>query len=190
MRRRGSNGNLVAPPQWEDERFDFTGRRIDISAGRIDYNYAELGIDFQDNALYPTDLIGIIDQMHHRWKLESEIRPHLHWMQSGANLPNWLLRYRIYRNGDSPPAWTNAAYTSNLFTYTAGTILQIAEFPAIDMTGIDTVSAFVDFKMYRDTTNASGLFAGADPLVGDALSKEFDIHYQVDSSGSTAEYDK
>ncbi len=59
-----------------------------------------------------------------------------------------------------------------------------------DFGAIDAVSAIIDFKIYRDTTNASGLFAGADQQAGDAKLKEFDIHYQIDSSGSNQEFTK
>lgn len=191
MRGRGPGGNSVQPPQWDDLRFPFTGQRIDTSAGRVDYDYTELGIGYQSNALYPTDVVGMICQMHHRWKLESTVRPHLHWFQNANNVPNWLLAYRKYKNGDAIPAsWTLVISSGESFTYSSGTILQITTFGDIDMTGIDTVSDFIDFKLYRDTNNVSTLFAGADPYSGTALAKEFDIHYQIDSSGSNEEYVK
>lgn len=52
------------------------------------------------------------------------------------------------------------------------------------------VSDFIDIEVTRDTDNTSTLFAGADPLTGNALLKAFDIHLQQDASGSMAEYEK
>lgn len=190
MRPIGTGGNVVAPPQWDDERFPFTGQRIDVSGGRLDYNYSELGVDFQSNALYPNDVVGMICQMHHAWKQGDNICPHLHWAQNQNAVPNWLLEYRLYDNGEAiPAAWTQLTGTE-LFTYTAGTILQITDFGEIDASSLTGVSAFIDFKLYRDSNNASGQFAGADPYAGDALSKEYDIHYRRDSSGSKEEFAK
>ncbi len=184
----GSDGNLHQNDTgWDDLRFPFFGRRMDVTSGRLDYNYTELGIDFADNCLVRyQEQIGMIAQLQHSYKYESDIRPHLHWLQSSANVPNWLLSYRVYENGATPPSWTDAAYSSHAFAYSSGTILQITHFPTIDMTGINSVSAFIDFKMYRDTTNSSTLFGGADPLEGNALAKEFDIHFQIDTPCGSA----
>lgn len=187
----GADGNLVQNNTgWEDVKFSFIGERIDISSGRIDYNYTELGIDYADNSRYAvTEQVSMICQLPHAYELESSISPHLHWVQSHANVPNWLLVYRKYRNGDAVPgAWVEAILSSHAFAYTAGTILQKSAFPVIDMTGMDSLSGFIDFKLFRDTPNTSTLFGGADPLVGDALAKEFDIHIQIDApSGSEQE---
>ena len=58
------------------------------------------------------------------------------------------------------------------------------------MSGIDSVSAVIDFIVYRDSLNTSGLFAGADTYSDTANLKEFDFHYQVDSAGSNSEFAK
>ncbi len=187
----GDNAIEYEDTLWDDMRFPFIGRNIDTTSGRLDYDYAEMGVNFQSNARYAvTEQVSCICQMHHDYKLESQIHPHLHWFQNANNIPNWLLVYRKYRNGDAVPSTWVEAVSTPVVSYTSGTILQISNFPLIDMTGIDTVSGFVDFKLYRDTANASGLFAGADPYSGSALSKEFDIHYQRDMPGSRSEFTK
>ncbi len=177
---------------WDDLRFPFIGRNIDTSSGRIDYNYTELGVDFQDNSrLAETEQISMIVQFPHGWKTGSVISPHLHWVQSSSNIPNWLISYRWYDNGDTiPSTWTNAPYGTHAFTYTSGSIMQLTEFDITVPVGIDAVSSMLDIKFYRDTNNTSTEFAGADPLTGNALAKEFDIHYQIDQSGSRTEYVK
>jgi len=190
--RKGWDWSFFLPVTvWDDEKFPFTGVQLDSPAGRIDYDYAELGAGFQNNAIYPTDLLVAIEQFPHKWKFESQIHPQLHWIQNQNQVPNWLLEYRIYRNGDAIPAvWTQAIAAAGIFPYTAGSILQISPFPLIDMSGIDSVSAIMDIKFYRDTSNVSTLFAGADPYTGTALAKEFDIHIQINSNGSRLEFIK
>jgi len=189
------SGDLGEPeyesPQWDDIRFPFTGQQIDTSAGRIDYNYTELGVDFQDNARYPEEVIGMICQLSHGIVIGSDIRPHLHWIQNQNAQPNWLLEYRIYDNGETPPAvWQIAIPTAHRYPWGGVSILQYTTFPEIDGSSLTGLSAFIDFKLYRDTGNVSGLFAGADAYQGDALSKEFDVHILKDTRGSRMEFIK
>jgi len=176
---------------YDDMKFPFFGRKLDTAAGHLAYNDAELGIDFDDTSRYnDADMVAIIAQMLHEKKFGTDLRPHIHWMQSHANVPNIMMRWRWYNNGATPGAWANAAYNANVFTYTAGTILQIMTFPHISPPANESVSSICDIKIYRDAINASGLFAGADPLVGDMLTKEFDFHYEIDALGSQSEYVK
>lgn len=186
-------GNFtMTDTQWDDLRFPFIGRNIDTTSGRIDYNYSELGVDFADNSRYDdAEQISMIVQFPHAWATGTAISPHLHWIQSSADIPNWLIEYRWYDNGDTVPAtWTQAPYGTHAYTYTSGSILQLTEFAISVPVGIDGVSSILDIKFYRDTGNTSSEFAGSDPLSGNALAKEFDIHYQVDSLGSDTEYTK
>ncbi len=174
---------------WDDLRFPFIGRRIDVASGRIDYDYTELGINFAVNSRYAvTEQVSMICQMHHNWRQGSELRPHLHWIQKQAAFPNWLLEYRMYDNGELPPVvWTKAVIATNVFTYVATDILQMSSFPAIDASSLSEVSAFIDFKLFRDTVDGSGEFGGADPVGTPVLAKEFDVHFMIDSLGSTTE---
>jgi hypothetical protein len=177
---------------WRDSKFPFIGRNLDTSTGRLDFNYAECAIGMQDNCtVNDNQCIAMIDQINHEWKIGSIIKPHLHWLQSSSDIPNMLLKYRMYDNGEQVPStWTSVAISSNAFTYTSGTILQLSRFPDIDTSTLTGVSCFIDFKIYRDTDNSSGLFAGNDPLVGKTLLKEFDVHYEVDGFGSEDEINK
>jgi len=186
----GADGSLVQNDSgWDDLRFPFIGRNIDVASGRIGYDYAELGINFADNSRYAaTEQVSMICQLAHSYKLESPVTPHLHWAQSSADIPNWLFVYRKYLNGAAVPGgWVEAILSSHVHTYTAGTILQLSTFPAIDMSGMTDLSGFIDCKLFRDTLNTSTLFGGADPLTGNALVKEFDIHFQQDTPGGSAQ---
>ena len=114
---------------------------------------------------------------------------HMHWIQNQAAVPNWLMAYRVYNNGEGPGSFTLLPWDHSIVTYTSGTICQITDFAEISMTG-KTLSCIIDIKLWRDTTNASTEFAGADPVATDVLLKELDIHYEIDSLGSDEEYTK
>jgi hypothetical protein len=183
----GSDGNV-----WIDYKAPFFGRKIDIVSGHLDYNKTELGVDFDDSSRYnDNDMIGIIMQMNHDWKTGSVTKPHAHWFQNQDEQPNMLIKWRAYNNGDAIPSWTLSKCSDCIFTYPgSGTMLQIVEFPDMDLSAIDSVSGFIDIKLFRDTANTSGLFTGADPYVGNALMKEFDLHVQIDQNGSRQVYEK
>lgn len=169
---------------WDDMRFPFFGQRLDTAGGRITYNTVEKGIDFADNA-QEADIDGIhaVAQMPHSWKLKSEIRPHIHWIQNQALFPAWKLSYRIYTNGSLVPvSYINVGITSHAFTWVSDDLMQISGFPAIDMSGYDKVSTIIDIRITRD--------GAADSYVGDALGKEFDIHFLMDTPGSKTAFAK
>ena len=176
---------------FEDLRFPFIGQQIDTSSGRIDYDYQENGIGFQANARYPEEPICMISQLSHAIKLGSALYPHIHWIQEQAAFPNWLMEYRIYNNGDTVPAvWTPAIIASHTYAWVAGALLQLSSFPVIDASALTLLSGFVDVRIYRDSTNASGLFGGADPVAAVVLAKEFDIHIELNTIGSKTETSK
>ena len=101
----GADGNPVQNDTgWDDNRFPFIGRNIDVASGRISHDYAELGINFADNSRYATtEQVSMICQLPHSYKFESTVVPHLHWAQSSADIPNWLFVYRKYLDGDAVP---------------------------------------------------------------------------------------
>jgi len=166
---------------WDDIRFPFTQTRVGALT-KPDFDTTNVGLLFpQDDA---TEIVYILAQMEHIWKLESTISPHIHYIQSAAAQPTFKMAYRWYKNGATVPGSYTVISTADgskgIFPYTSGSILQIAEFPDIAGTGIDTVSSFLDIKIYRED----------DDVTGDVLTKEFDIHIQIDAIGSLQEYTK
>jgi hypothetical protein len=182
-------GLRLSDTSWEDLRFPATGNRLDSAATRYSFDFTELGVSFDNNSRYTNEQLSFIAQMPHSWKEGTTLDVHLHWIQNQAAIPNWLLAYRVYNNGEDPGAYAELPWDAHAITYTSGTICQVTDFPAITMTG-KTISCIMDFKLWRDTTNASGEFAGNDPVATAALLKEMDIHYEVDSLGSNTEYVK
>lgn len=180
---------------WVDEKFPLTGALLDTAAGRLDYNYFNGGVDFASNAQYPGDPVSMLWQIQHTWQLESNIYPHIHWLQSSSNIPNWLLAHKIIKNNTiitKETDFTNHTFSTifeNKFNYASGNLTQISEFPTIDLTGVG-ISDFIHFVLFRDAANTSGEFAGADPSSSAELNFEFDIHIVNDAPGSRTEYIK
>lgn len=71
-----------------------------------------------------------------------------------------------------------------------GALNQITDFNDITPPAGDGISNQLQVRIIRDTGNASGLFAGADGLAGDAYVTDFDTHKESDSLGSNSEYSK
>lgn len=187
-----SNGSLILEG-WDDSRFPFNNPNLETASSRLSYDRAELGVIFPDDSrLIGVDSMGMVDQIKHRWKLASTLKPHLHYKQSSDNTPNWLLYYRVYKNGIKIPSVWTVATGVDLLDYVADGA-QIHSFPDIDMSAYtenNDLSIFVDYILYRDTTNTSGKFAGTDPYIGDVLSKEFDVHFLSDGIGSREVFSK
>jgi len=177
---------------WDDLRFPFIGRNIETASGRINYDWNELGITFQNNSRYHVnEQVSMIVQLPHAWEIGTNLKPHFHWIQSASVNPNWMMEYRSYNNGEIIPASWSQSVSTPVFTYPgSGSILQISTFPEIDMSAITNVSGFVDVKFFRDVSNGSALFAGPESGPSAETVKEFDMHYKIDSRGSRQEYIK
>lgn len=182
-------------PKWNDLRFPAIAQQAYTVAGRIDFNFSECSLDFQDNALYPDDPMCALAQFPHGKLLGSNVYPHIHWIQNQDAVPNWLLAIRWYnRLGDPvPSAWTLFTVETTSIPYTSGSIANVSKFNLVnphDHMVTEHISSFMDIRLFRDTSNVSGLFSGADPYTGTVQLKEFDIHYQIDSLGSDEQYIK
>lgn len=192
------DGTLVSKGEgtvWDEVSQPLFAARLDTSSGRIDYNFDELTVDFAANARYPQEPVSSVIQAPHSWKIGGGVRPHLHWVQNQNAVPNILVTYRIYNNGDEvPSAWVFKALTSDesVFTYPgSGSIMQITEFDlATTLFEDSTISFTFDCKIYRDSSNASGLFSGADAYTGIWSAKYYDIHFEKDMNGSREEFIK
>lgn len=191
-----SKSGINIQTMWDDIRFPLTAARLEVSSGRLEYNFFNGAVGFQSNARYPNEPASMLCQVQHDWKLESSLKPHLHWIQQSADEPNWLLAYKILENGDSLTIETDysnhtlAIKSSNRFTYSSGNLLQFTEFPTISMLGITSVSAVIHFALFRDSNNTSTLFADVDPSSITEYTFEFDIHYERDALGSRQEFSK
>lgn len=163
--------------QWDDLRFPATQDKQGSNL-KPDYDETNNGLLFPQNDT--SEIIYIIAQIPHSYKYGTALRPHIHYIQTGATLPVFKLKYRWYELGSAVPSFTTITSTTVVFTYTSGSIHQLLQFPEISGTGIDMVSSIMDIQLWRDDNVVSG----------DVLVKEFDIHYRSDTLGSLEETTK
>lgn len=166
---------------YDDLRFPATQLRVNPATSLPNFDYTEIGFLFDDGS---TETLYIIAQMPHSWKEESTIYPHVHWMPTSTNTGSvlWRMEYKWVSIGDTTPG----SFTSiDILDAADGIALkhQIAPFPAISGVG-KGLSSILSIKLSRVGGDAS------DTYTADALLKEFDIHYEIDTLGSREEYVK
>ena len=155
-------------------------------------NPSEGSLTFKTSARYPTDYVFTNHQLNHDWIPGTVIDPHLHWWQLSANIPNWLLEYRWQKQlQDKTTAWTPLVLATHAGVWTANPFNQITETAAgiTPPVGYGQVSDIVQMRLYRDVTNASGMFGGAD-VAANIDVVNFDTHINIDMLGSAGEYTK
>jgi hypothetical protein len=177
---------------FRDELQSLASSTLVSPSGDFQLDQAEAAIEAKTSARYPTDYVVTNHQLNHDWKNGSVIFPHLHWWQTTANTPHWVIAHRWQRQGQAKTtAWTPLRWTTNAFTWTSGTLNQISAFGGITPpVGYGQVSDIVQFRVHRDYTNASGLFTGGDPVAASQWMVNFDTHIECDTSGSRGEYTK
>lgn len=174
---------------WRDELGQLLGMKR--KGTRITEDLDEGTVMFSDACAIADDYAVTNIELNHDKDPAGAISPHLHWVQSSAAVPNWLLQYRWQTQGTAKAtAWTSAKYAGHAFTYTSGALNQITKWAAISPPSGAGLSDIVQFRITRDTANASTLFSGADPLTGPAAAVMFDAHFQINSLGSNDEYTK
>jgi hypothetical protein len=157
----------------------------------VSTNAAESTVEFVNNALAASDYLYLNIQMNHDKDPTSSIYPHIHFFQGRNAIPNFLLYYRWQKMGaEKATSWVPLKCTTLAFTYGGTTRVNIASSVAIAPPTGTGLSDIVQFRICRDTNNASGLFTGADPYTGTVGVLAFDIHFQINSLGSTDEYTK
>jgi hypothetical protein len=176
---RDDNG-LYSPGLWDD--FSIPATRLRQGAlQKPDFDYTNIGLLFPQNDA--TEIIYTVAQMPHARQYGTDLKLHVHYIQSSVVKPTFECEYRFYNNGDTVPgSWTSlstADGNKGVFDYTSGSILQIGTFSAISPVG-DGISANLEFKLWRNDND----------VTGDVLVKYIDFHYFRDSSGSRGEFVK
>lgn len=166
---------------WDDLSLELNASRQG-ALSKPDYDYTNLGLLFPQNDT--AEIAYATRQMPHAKKLDSDIYVHVHYIQDEATQPIFKIDYKFYNNNSAPPgSWTTlstADGSQGIFTYTSGSLLQIATFPAITPPSPESVSANLDVKLYRDDN----------VVTGDVLTKYVDIHIEIDTFGSAGQYNK
>jgi hypothetical protein len=165
---------------WEDLRFPATAINPAGATAAMVFDTTNIGFTASASG---TTSIAVIAQMPHSWKQGSTIEPHIHWEPTTTDTGNvvWNITYRwVNINEDEPIATFSQvidAGDGSAFRH------QLADFPGIAGTG-KTFSSLLSITISRGGSSPD------DTYTGDALLKEFDIHYEVDSFGTDSEYGK
>lgn len=173
---------------WNDREFPMSGVRINAPGSKV--NASEMEVLYSTNCPL-TDYAAVNIQMSHGAKMGSAINPHLHWVQQTSNFPNWIISYRWqYQGQPYSTTWTFSTRNGNAFTYSGSELNQITKFTDITPSSLQSLSDIVQFRVHRDSTNGSSMFASTDPYAQSARAVSFDVHYEIDTVGSRSEYSK
>ena len=194
------NGNSIflKPSQWDDLSGSLFAARLDTVSGRLIYNVFNAGVEFGATARYPDEPVVIPIQARHaqEYGAGAVARPHFHWIQEQAAIPNFLFAYKLTNYGTAITKetdfsnYTLAKWSVHAFTYPgSGAFAQLTTFPEVDLSSM-TLSASLDIVLFRDSANTSGLFAGVDPVAAGVIVKYNDSHVKFNSAGSRQEYIK
>ena len=160
-------------------------KRLFSSVGRLDYNFAENALVFQNNGDI-TDLNDVVLfnlQKPHGAKVASAAHIHIHWEQTDATNREFTFAYRLQNNGGvKTTAWTTVIVTTgganNVFPYVSGTLNQITKLSDVDWSGVN-ISSTVQCKLTR-----------SDSVAGNVLATFIDAHVEYDMNGSHQEFVK
>lgn len=130
-------------------------------------------------------------QLNHDKELSASIYPHIHWFQASAEAPNFLLQYRWQADGAIiNPSWTSIKCNTCAHTFASGVLHQLSYSQPISAPTNSSLSDIVQFKIFRDNANTSELFDDSDLYTGTTQVIAFDVHFQINSLGSTDQFTK
>jgi hypothetical protein len=168
---------------WDDFDFSVNNLRINPATTKPDYDYNEG--EFLFDAGTTETVVGAKITKHNFAQGQPEWRPHIHWVQSSAGNVVWQLQYKIWPANATEPTYTTiSAYVPEM-VYTSGTVHQITELPAVDVSSYsDSTAMMVKVKVSRLGGDANDTYAVDARFLG------FDFHVQIDSLGSRQEFIK
>jgi hypothetical protein len=142
-----------------------------------------------------TDYMFLNIQLNHDRDLTANIYPHIHFFAAeGSTVPNFLIQYRWQTAGGTKITdWSNHKCNTMVGTPPGAGVTN--HNIAGNTTGIAVpvgtgLSDIIQFRVIRDHSNGSGVFAGDDPYTATVNVLAFDVHFMVNSLGSNEEYVK
>lgn len=189
-----SNGITLVDTVWDDLRVPVFSTKL---GGTKDPDLAKVfdnGSSSQGVFTYLFDAsteeeLYFAVQIPHGWKYETSLYPHVHWFPiangSAGQKVSWGLEYTICEAG-SVFGNTSIIYgdTSMPNETLVAKTHYITEFSEISLTGIDSVSAMLLCRVFRDAAGTGG----TDDYANDAALLEIDFHYESDRIGSDNKY--
>ena len=178
---KGGGSTLTQPIGWDDLT---TSALSAFQQGLTDIEDDDTlgGKSFKTSATTNSanDHLTFIFQTPHSRKKDSDMHPHLHFIQTNADQTNcWFIYYRVMPLGSNNVTYTFAGAASNSMPYTSGTMHQLCNFPVLNGTNV-TISSKIVIKLHRDGNKGTGAITATD----------FDIHVLKDGLGSDSEYEK
>ena len=127
-----------------------------------------------------SNIMYIIAQFPHSYKLGTDVQPHVHWKQTQSGSPVFKMNYKWFNIGDEVPSiYTPYIMSDRIITWTSGNIHQLSTGSAnISGSSITNVSSIMLIELYRDD-NA---------YTGDCITYQFDIHFLKNRIGSSTIY--
>ena len=182
---KGQRKAIGAATQWDDLVGPVSGLKLNATAGKATYDYAENVIIFNSGGdiTNAADYVSWNIQKEHKIKEDSVLKMHIHFEKEDALVRTFKLWFRIQANGQpKTTAWTellaNTESPAEVFPYVSGTINQITRFEDIDWSTLG-ISTTVQFRLTR-----------SDAETGDINVAFIDGHVEIDSDGSNEEYIK
>ena len=166
---------------WDDLRFPATAINPPGLGSDPTFDSTNIGYAFAPGA---TNFLYMVAQLPHSYKEGTSLYPHIHWEPSNADTGDvlWRIGWRWRNNGETAAALT----TQDLLVPANGTALtlQIDPFGTPLAKGNALISSMLDIQLSRIGGDVT------DDFTGNAILKEFDIHYQLDTPGSLMEFSK
>jgi len=189
-----SNGITLSDTVWDDLRVPVLSTKLggtkDPDLGKVfDNGSGSQGVfSYLFDASTEEELYFMV-QLPHGWKYESSLNPHVHWTPTVKGTTgqkvSWGLEYTVAAI-DSSFGNTTIIYgdTSMPDETLVANKHYLTELTPISMTGIDSVSAMMLCRVFRDATGTGG----TDDYASDVALLEIDFHYESDRIGSDNEY--
>jgi hypothetical protein len=179
-------GGIEIEGGWEDLRFPATGINPPGAVSDPDRNSVNGLLEFDAAS---TEVIVMQAQLPHSWKLGTDLKPHVHWRKTTSAAGNvlWTLQYKWNPVNEVEDAeWTtlsSAAVSPGTVDINTATQHLITPLGVIPTTG-KSISDMLIMRFARVGGDA------LDTYGADAALLEFDIHYVLNTLGSTAEFTK
>lgn len=169
-------------PAYEDLRFPASAINPPGAAEDPDFDTTNCGWLFDPGA---TEVLYVLAQIPHAWKEGTTLKPHVHWEKttSAAGAVRWQLRYEWASYYEARTSLTTINATTPVADSDTADVHLITPLPTIAGTGRQ-ISDMLCMRLERVGGHASDTYGA------DARLLEFDIHYEVDSFGSSQEYSK
>jgi len=167
---------------WDDLRFPVQALNPPGAASDPDRDTDDGTFLFDKGSI--ETLMGVA-QTPHSWKLESTLYPHVHWCPTDTDTGSvvWRFEYDIAKKNGT----FSGSYTVTSTVRAAGGVAEkhlLTGFSGISMSGYDDISTIIKFRISRVGSD------GSDDYDADARLLEFDIHYEMDATGSRQELTK